>query len=384
MKTFVYVQHLLGIGHVRRASLITRAMVDAGQSVTVAYGGVPVAGIDFGAVRMVHLPAASVANERFRPILDDRGQPIDDAWCDRRRQALLDLYDEVRPDAVMTETFPFGRRAFRFELEPLLDRARRDRPRPLIACSVRDILVTEHNSEKERYMADAARRWFDLVLVHGDRRLIPLEATFPLTDRIADLIRYTGYVAPPEPDAGRTRSSDGTGEVIVSVGGGAVGEGLLRTALLTRPLTALAAAPWRLLAGPNLGEDVFRELRAEAGQGVVVERARPDFPSLLRRCRLSISQAGYNTVLDVVRARCRAVVVPFAAGTETEQSLRADLLAARGWLHTLSETDLSPAGLADAIARCLAAAPPSPDGISLDGGAETARLIAAGGESGVS
>ena len=38
---------------------------------------------------------------------------------------------------------------------------------------------------------------------------------------------------------------------------------------------------------------------------------------------LSISQSGYNTVCDVLQAGCRAIYVPFAAGGETEQTVRA-------------------------------------------------------------
>ena len=49
-------QHLLGIGHVRRAALITRALSAAGLDVTVASGGFPVAGVDYGAARVVQLP----------------------------------------------------------------------------------------------------------------------------------------------------------------------------------------------------------------------------------------------------------------------------------------------------------------------------------------
>ena len=38
-----------------------------------------------------------------------------------RRTALLSLADEVDPDILLLETYPFGRRQFRFELLPLLD-----------------------------------------------------------------------------------------------------------------------------------------------------------------------------------------------------------------------------------------------------------------------
>jgi predicted glycosyltransferase len=53
MKALIWVQHLLGIGHVRRAALIARAMTDAGLDVTVASGGFSVAGVGYGAARVV-------------------------------------------------------------------------------------------------------------------------------------------------------------------------------------------------------------------------------------------------------------------------------------------------------------------------------------------
>jgi len=46
----------------------------------------------------------------------------------------------------------------------------------------------------------------------------------------------------------------------------------------------------------------------------------------------SVSQAGYNTILNILAARVPAVVVPFASERETEQAaLRAERLAARGF-----------------------------------------------------
>ncbi|HET8725955.1 MAG TPA: glycosyl transferase, partial [Alphaproteobacteria bacterium] len=197
MKILFHVQHLLGIGHVRRTALIARALGEAGAEVTVVQGGFPVAGTDFGRARVVQLPPARAADASFRPILDETGRPIDDAWRDRRRAMLLALHDEIRPDALILETFPFGRRAFRFELVPLLESAAVRDPRPLIASSVRDILVAK-DAAKQREMAEWAERWFDLVLVHGDAGMIPFGATFPHADRLKGRLRHTGYVAPPQ------------------------------------------------------------------------------------------------------------------------------------------------------------------------------------------
>lgn len=373
MKVLFHVQHLLGIGHVRRAAAITRALVDAGCAVTVAQGGFPVPGTDWGGAEVVPLPPVRSADTGFRTLLDADNRPIDAGWKKRRTADLLALLARTRPDVVLVETYPFGRRAFAFELTPLLEIARRAAPRPLIACSVRDILVDKKDPAKVEAMADTARALFDLVLVHGDPAVIPFEASFPPAPRIADLIRYTGYVgarsrlkAPP---------GEGEDEVVVSVGGGAVGADLLRAALAARPLSTLRDARWRLLAGPDLPAGQVVELTAAAPDGVIVEPARPDFPSLLSRCRLSVSQAGYNTVMDVMRAGCRAVFVPFAAAGETEQTRRAELLAARGHCLVVPEAGLTPDRLARAVDAAVAAPAPPHAALALDGAETTARLL---------
>ena len=164
--------------------------------------------------------------------------------------------------------------------------------------------------------------------------------------------------------------------MVVSAGGGAVGGRLLEAALAARPRTPLADAGWLLLAGANLPESGFRSLAARAPAGVTVERFRPDFRTLLRRARLSISQGGYNTLMEVLDARLRAVVVPYAGGLETEQTLRANLLAARGLIEVVDEEDLGAESLAAAVRRALGKPPPAGlDGLDTAGAAATAAAL---------
>ena len=382
MIVLFHVQHLLGIGHLTRAATLARGLAAEGFEVTVASGGEAVEGIDFGRANLIELPPARVADRRFSELLDANGEPVGDGWKARRRERLLQLYEEVRPDIVLTELFPFGRRQLRFELLPLLDRATADRARlgkPRIACSVRDILVQSPTPGRTREMLARVRRCYDLVLVHGDPRLVSLDATFPHARAIADRIAYTGYVvARPEGSQGepeRGAGKDGGG-VVVSTGGGAVGGKLLAAALAARPRTPLADAGWHLLAGANLPEPDFRSLAARAPDGVRVERFRPDFRRLLRRARLSISQGGYNTLMEVLDAGVRAVVVPYAGGLETEQTLRASLLAARGLVEVVGEAELGAESMAAAVSRALAKPPPGGlAGIDTSGVAATARVL---------
>jgi len=346
-RVFFYVQHLLGIGHLRRAAAVTRALERHGLNVAFVAGGEPVPGLDLGGAEVIQLPPARAIDSGFSSIVDAAGRPIDDAWRDRRRSALLEAFGRWAPEVVLIELYPFGRRAFQFELRPLLDAAVARRPRPAILCSVRDILVSRNDPQRTAEIVDIVRRRFDLVLVHGDPRLIEFGTTFAGAEEIADQLRYTGYVVGEPPTI--TDSRTGSGEILVSAGGGAVGAPLLQAAIGARPLTRAADRLWRLIAGPNLPEPDFRVLAAAANANVTIERFRADFRTLLRNCRLSVSQAGYNTVMELLAAGTRAVVVPFAEGGETEQPVRARLLADRGLLTVVDPETLTPESLAAGI-----------------------------------
>jgi predicted glycosyltransferase len=349
-----YVQHLLGIGHLRRALRIAGALGKEGIDVTLVSGGepLPIQACP-SAKRIVQLEPVRAHDVGFKLLVDGAGRPIDEKLRRTRRATLLDAFATTQPDAVLIEAFPFGRRAFRFELDPLIDAVQSRHPRPLLLCSLRDIVVAPEDPKRRREIVDRVRADFDFVLVHGDPAFISLEASFPLASDIADRLIYTGYVGGADEQVGAEGAS-GADEVLVSAGGGAVGGALLSTAIETRRQGCLAGINWRLLAGPNFPEAEFQVLAGALPEGVVLERYRQEFPQMLRRCRVSVSQAGYNSVLDILAARAPAVVVPFASGRETEQSLRAETLAARGILEQVRESELSPERLAVAIDRAIA------------------------------
>ncbi len=369
-----HVQHLLGIGHLQRALRIAEALARNGIAVTLVSGGPPVALPRDPLIRFVQLAPVRALDARFE-LVDGAGRPIDDALRDGRRAALLAAFAMARPDAVVIEGFPFARRAFRFELEPLIDAVRAATPRPRLICSVRDIVVVRDDPRRHRDIVERVRRDFDAVLVHGDPTLIRLDSSFPAAPDIADRLIYTGFVAPPADSAGAVPVTDGD-EVVVSAGGGAAGHALLKAALAARRSGCLAGRKWRLFTGTNLPEADFAALCADAPAGVEVERFCYNFVGLLRGCRVSVSQAGYNTVLDILAARARAVLVPFAAERETEQLMRAERLAALGAVELVRESELSPQALAAAIERA-ASREPATVAIDTGGAACTARLIAA-------
>ena len=372
---FLYVQHLLGVGHLKRAATLARGLAAEGLRVTVASGGMPVAGMDFGAARVVQLPPVATADLGFRTLVGADGREVDDDWRTRRGRALLEAWEHSAADALLIELFPFGRRQMRFELLPLLEAATRRRPRPLVVSSVRDLLGGRGTPERVAEALAWAQRYFDRVMVHSDPAVVPFERSFARAGDLGEKLAYSGYVVDTAPASVGASGK----EVLVSAGGGAVGVPLLEAAIRARALTAARTRPWRILGGANIPDGALRDIRslaAEEGRGdIVVERSRADFTSLLARCALSISQAGYNTLMETVCARARAVVVPFSGGHETEQGARAALFAGRGLVQVVDEAELAPASLAAAIDRALARPRPEPQAIDVDGARRSGRLL---------
>ena len=365
---FFYVQHLLGIGHLARASRIADALVAEGARVTVVTGGAPVPGFPGEAVAHVALPEIH-SDAGFRGLVDRDGNPVTDAFKDRRRDLLLDAFRAAEPDVVVTEAFPFGRRQVRFELIPLLDAIHARPRRPKVAASLRDILQERPKPGRDEESAGLARQYYDRILVHGDPAFVRLEETFPLAATLTDLIAYTGLVAPvpPPPSADRF-------DVVASAGGGAVGGALLRAA--AGAATALpGSGRWAIIGGTNLPQAEFDAIAATLPPHATLFRFRKDFTGLLLNARLSISQAGYNTVCDILRAGCRSVLVPFAAGGETEQAARAERLERLGLAHVLPEASLDAATMTRTVERALAAPAPGPAPLDLGGARQTARML---------
>jgi predicted glycosyltransferase len=344
-----YVQHLLGIGHLRRAATLARALADGGFDVLLVSGGAP-ARLDLGRARLHQLPPVRARDEGLRELVRLDGSSIDEAFRNMRTAELLALLKAEAPAVVITEQFPFGRTQLRFELVPLVESALARRSRPLIVCSVRDVVRRSVSAQRVEETLRMLRA-YDHVLIHGDPGLVPFGESFAGWDRIASRALYTGYVAPA--DRGAASGGAGRDEVVVSIGGGAVGAPLLKAAIAARARSVLADRRWRLLVGANLSPAERSALAP--GDGIVIEPARPDFTDLLRNATLSISQAGYNTVVETLCCAERAVLVPFSSERETEQSDRARLLAERGLVTVVSGESLSAASLVQGIARAMAA-----------------------------
>jgi predicted glycosyltransferase len=376
-KIFFHVQHLLGIGHVFRATRIARALARAGANVHLVWGGTRLPSIDLDGMEMTFLPPVRSDSEMFAGLVHPDGTPFTQADQSARREQLLALFHSVRPDAVITEAFPFGRRQVRFELVPLMQAARAAPWRPLTIASIRDIMQEGRAESRVAESLDIFQSCYDLLLVHGDPQLIRIEETLQGAEAILDKVRYTGLVTPDAPDLSVPPSIKA--EVVVSAGGGAVGHALMAAAIGANRHSTAAPDNWLMVVGSERPQADFEALQSRAGEGMRVVKFMPDLTRVLAGAKVSVSRAGYNTVGDLMRARCRTVLVPFTGGRETEQLRRAQLFSARGLARMLTDDMLSPQVIGSAVDEAMLMPPMSAGlnmaGLDLEGASHAAQIV---------
>ena len=96
----------------------------------------------------------------------------------------------------------------------------------------------------------------------------------------------------------------------------------------------------------------------------------------MARAFVSISQAGYNTTLDVLASGARPVFVPFTGNGETEQRARGIRLAELNLAVVVDDRTLTPLTLAQAVDDAATRDHWGRWEFASDGAAQTAVLLA--------
>jgi predicted glycosyltransferase len=369
----LYCQHSLGLGHLKRSWALAAALAAEFRVLLVSGGARPNDMHAPDGVETLELPALA-QDEAGRLFSVNEDLSVDDA-CESRRQCLIDAYRNIRPAVVVIELFPFGRRKFAGELMPLLEETRRG-PRPVVASSVRDLLVDRGAGQQKHDDRAAAilDEYFDAVLVHTDPRFSTLDETFRPSAPLGTPVYHTGFVVA---DASRPQHSNGR-RILVSGGGGRFAEPLYTAAIEARRMLSPDAPPMTIVAGPLCPPDTVERLRAAtAGDDRIgIDTTVADLADEMRHSSLSVSQCGYNTALDILRAGVPALVVPFAGNGDSEQTERAARLARLGAVRMLAANDLRPDALASAMQAAMDFVP-QPVSLDFDGGVRTSRLLTA-------
>jgi predicted glycosyltransferase len=379
MKIIYYCQHVLGMGHYFRSLEICKAFKD--HDVILVSGGAPMNMPVPEHVRQVSLPPLGMDPE-FGGLVSNSGTGTVDEIKAWRQQTLYNLFLCECPDLFMVELFPFGRKAFAFELIPIFNGIRQNALSPSrVVCSLRDILVEKKDTlAYESRVITLLNSWFDTLLIHSDPAIVKLDETF---SRMADIripVVYTGFVTPKPLAENRAAIRERLGIdndsrlIVASAGGGKVGFVLLDAVIQAFENIALETDAFlQVFTGPFMEKEPVRRLQEKGTNRVGVSRFTPDFPAYLAAADLSVSMAGYNTCMNILAARVPSLVWPFSQNRE--QRLRAERFSEMGGMRVLEDADLEPEQLAGLMTRSLADRVRPGCSVDLDGADHTSDWV---------
>ncbi len=375
------------MGHLVRSTEIIRSLVKEFQVCFVS-GGIPIADFEMPAdLEIVHLP--SIIEEAGELKSVDSSLPIETVKA-IRCQMLLAAFEQFQPDCIITECFPFSKHKLKYELLPLLERAKAAPHSVKVVCSLRDLIMTQSRSPQfwaKRYdkVCEWINHYYDLVLVHGDSQLLRLDEQFPQIDRLTCEVHYTGYVAQSPPQQSPLPEDHAAlhqkvPTIVVSAGGGRFGYDLLN-AVVQASVILEQQIPHHIYAftGPFMPEEQASRLEAAAQDrpNVTLRQYTPHLLDYMAQADLSISLGGYNTTMNILRTGVRSLIFPGAAEEQTgEQTIRAEKLAEKGVLSVLSIDDLDGTRLAQRVQIALQQ-PPVPHSFNLQGADRSAVRLKA-------
>jgi predicted glycosyltransferase len=359
IRFFLYSQSLTGTGHFVKTHEIARALapdhevhfVDGGRPFPRPNSPDPLA--------LLSIPRIYRRAGRLAPLDPDVSI---DAVMTRRRRALLEGVEHLRPDVVLIDQFPFFKWDLRDEILSLVERARAVHRQVKIVCSTWELprgTGLDGRAPPPHLVLDAFRTHFDGLLVHADPQLLSLEEYIPWANEIPVPIEYTGYVSEKLEASGvrgRPPLRSGRGLVIVSTGGANLPSLLRHSVDAWRRLSAKGATGGRTMAiflppfAQHSAVDPLPPLPGDAR--IRLEPFSGEFLRWMADADVSISQAGYNTCTNVLETRVRAILVPNPA--TLDQVIRARRMAELGLARTLEAPDLDSDRLATAILDTLA------------------------------
>lgn len=353
----IWGESLVGSGHARIQSEMARGLErDGWQVALVTSSRERVDGFDFGETRIYWQPPLRLTSIHADPykmsnLITPNGISLmaDETYQHERLEFLLDLFDSLKPRAVITEMWPFARANFDFELVPLAEKilGSGDGSTELFSIA-RDImfppaLSSPDSPHLQNDRHQLAQRYFKPghILIRGDDSVLPLESSVgTLSLEVRERLQYVGYFGQEREEC----ALEGLGDVLVTSGGGVTVESLemFEACMRIRSLTPLADRLWRILVPRTCPSEARARLDriAKDIEGVVVEDNRPDFLSLLQSSPLLICHGG-NTIIEALSLNVPVLVVPREyAKNNREQQIRAKAFEDRGLISTVKVNQL--------------------------------------------
>ena len=333
-RILVYCHDLFGLGNVKRMLLFSHHLRRAYPRADVLFI------MGSSRIGMFELPSRfdyiklPEIRRGLTGAISSRTLDIETARITRMRSEIIESAVEgFQPDLLIIDKKPFGAAG---ELQCMLGQLPRHVPRILVC---RDILDAPEKTREEMRVAgfaDSVRRYYDQVLVLGEREIFDFGQAYGLPADLESKLAYCGYLAPlenprPMESVRRDMGLDAARPVVLAtVGGGEDGQAVLS---LFAASAKQAGGAWQsvMICGPNLPQPAYEQLSniAATEADIHVMRSTNDMASLIHASDAIVSMAGYNTVCGLMASRKPCILIPRTEPTE-EQLVRAEILYQRG------------------------------------------------------
>lgn len=357
-RILVYSHDTFGLGNIRRMLEVSRHLVQSSAEVSVlVITGSPMLHafriperIDYVKLPCLARDTAGRYGARTLPISLEETVRL-------RANLIRSAIADFAPDLILVDKKPFG---VEDELAGALQAMPGAAKRPKLVLLLRDILDSAESTtrvwRKNGYF-DAISTWYDQVLVVGCPEVYDLRREYDFPPFAAAKVNFCGYIArePGRQSRAAVRRTLGVSEgeplLLVTPGGGEDGGDLVATALASLAAMPAAQRPrTHVVCGPEMGEERRAGIHraAAAIDGVSVQDFCDDMMSLMDGADVVLAMGGYNTVCELLTLRKRALLVP-RVKPGVEQRLRAERMAALGFVRMLHPELLGPATLTAAL-----------------------------------
>lgn len=251
--------------------------------------------------------------------------------------------------------------------------------RTQVVLGVRDVLDTPEVAEREWHAqrtTQTLQAYYDQVWVYGDPTVYDPAVAYHWPESVRHRTVYTGYLGKDrmstssgaDPHATWHLAGDVAGQrpyVLGMVGGGQDGGALA---------SAFAAATYPpghegiLVTGPYMPAEDQERIHhlARTRTDLTVHRFTSSTAALMRHAGAAVAMGGYNTVCELLATGHPTLIVPRVL-PRMEQAVRADALAALGWVDTLRPHELTADRLGHWLRHAVAAPVRTRRPIDLDG-----------------
>jgi predicted glycosyltransferase len=366
-KIVLYSHDTFGIGNIRRTLILSQEFITEypGASILIITGSPMIhafripTGIDY-----IKLPCIDrFAAEQYAPrYLASCAEEVKQT----REAVLRESVLRFNPDLMVVDKRASG---IDGELLPTLCALRQNGRHTKLVLGVRDILDEPERTRKvlaSNGSFDTIDEFYDEVWIYGSKGIFDTAKEYGFPESVVRKTVYCGYLKRPTVSAKR---SEGSPRILVTTGGGGDGSDLIEaylSGLSTLPRNV--ALHSTVIFGPQMQQERRLDLlrRFDYMTDVNFLEFEADITSLYAESDVVVSQAGYNTVCELLSFSRKAILVPRAEPVR-EQLIRARLLAERGFFEYLEPRDLTSETLISKVLESLKTSPIAASTVDLDG-----------------